>query len=150
MSSISDFTLPNQDGEDISWSNYRGKYVVLYFYPRDNTPGCTTEAVGFTTLKEEFSQLNCEVVGVSKDSVKKHRNFCDKKELTITLLSDEEGILLEDIGVWQQKKMAGREYMGIVRTTLLIDPEGEVVKQWDKVKVKGHVEEVFSTLKEIQ
>ncbi len=150
MDTIKEFTLPNQDGEEVSWSSYRGKYVVLYFYPKDSTPGCTTEAVGFTALKDEFAKLNCEVVGVSKDSVKRHRNFCDKKELTITLLSDEAGVLLEDVGVWQQKKLAGREYMGIVRTTFIINPEGEVVKRWDKVRVKEHVETVLATLKEIQ
>lgn len=147
---VKNFTLPNQDGEQIEWSSYRGKYVVLYFYPKDSTPGCTTEALGFTAAKDEFAKLNCEIIGVSKDSVKRHRNFCDKQNLTITLLSDEEGVVLEDLGVWQLKKNYGKEYMGIVRTTLLINPEGEIVHRWDKVKVKEHVETVLETLKQLQ
>ena len=149
MDKLSNFSLPNQDGETVTWDSYRGKYVVLYFYPKDNTPGCTTEAQGFTAKKDEFQALNCEIIGVSKDSVKKHKNFCEKKELSITLLSDEEGVLLEEAGVWQLKKMCGKEYMGIVRTTLLVDPEGNIVKRWDKVKVKNHVEEVYNALKEL-
>ncbi len=102
---VRNFTLPNQDGEEISFESYRGKNVVLYFYPKDSTPGCTTEAMEFTAEKDEFAKLNCEIVGLSKDSVKRHRNFCDKKELTITLLSDEEGTVLEQFGVWQQKNL---------------------------------------------
>ncbi len=141
------FSLSNQNGETVTNADFLEKKSVLYFYPRDNTAGCSTEAMEFSALKSEFEALGVQIYGVSADSVKKHQNFIAKKELTISLLSDEEHTLLEQMGVWQLKKMAGKEYMGIVRTTLIIDPNGVVTKRWDKVKVKGHVDEVLAYLK---
>ncbi len=145
-----EFCLPNQDEVEICLRDLKGKWVVLYFYPKDNTPGCTTEACDFTDNLPDFEELDAVVLGVSPDSPKKHRNFIEKKGLKITLLSDEDKKVLEEYGVWQLKKMCGREYMGVVRTTYLIDPEGKVAKRWDKVKVKGHVEKVKEELAKIK
>jgi len=145
-----EFCLPNQDEVEICLRDLKGKWVVLYFYPKDNTPGCTTEACDFTDNLPDFEELDAVVLGVSPDSPKKHRNFIEKKGLKITLLSDEDKKVLEEYGVWQLKKMCGREYMGVVRTTYLIDPEGKVAKRWDKVKVKGHVEKVKEELEKIK
>jgi len=145
-----DFCLPNQDEVDICLRDLKGKWVVLYFYPKDNTPGCTTEACDFTQNLPSFEELDAVVLGVSPDSPKKHRNFIEKKDLKITLLSDEEKRVLQDYGVWQLKKMCGREYMGVVRTTYLIDPKGKVAYRWDKVRVKGHVEAVKEKLEELR
>ncbi len=145
-----DFCLPNQDEVEICLRDLRGKWVVLYFYPKDNTPGCTKEACGFSENLPYFEELDAVILGVSPDSPKKHRNFISKKDLKITLLADEEKKVLEAYGVWQLKKMYGREYMGVVRTTYLIDPSGKVAKRWDKVKVKNHIEEVKEALKELK
>ncbi len=142
-----DFCLPNQDGEEICLRDLAGSWVVLYFYPKDNTPGCTTEALDFTAHLDQFQALGATVLGVSPDSVRRHRNFVDKKDLKVTLLSDEEKMVCQAYGVWQLKKNYGREYMGVVRSTFLIDPEGIIRAKWEKVKVKGHVEEVLATLK---
>ncbi len=147
---VKDFCLPNQDEVEICLRDLLGKWIVLYFYPKDNTPGCTTEAIDFTTHLKEFEELGSIVIGVSADSPKKHRSFIEKKELGITLLSDEEHKVLEQFGVWQLKKNYGREYMGIVRSTFIIDPDGVIRAVWEKVKVKGHVEEVLEKLKELQ
>jgi len=143
-----DFTLPNEAEEDVSLSGLRGKWVVLYFYPKDNTSGCTMEAIDFTRLLPDFENNGAVVIGVSPDSCKSHRNFRSKHELRVMLLSDPEKKVLSDYGVWQKKSMYGREYMGVVRTTVLIDPEGKVAKIWPKVKVKGHAEAVLEFLKE--
>ena len=145
-----DFTLNNQSEEDVSLSEYAGSWLVLYFYPKDNTSGCTLEAKEFTCLVDDFSDLNAMVIGVSKDSIKSHNNFIEKHDLGIELLSDPEHEVMEKYGVWQMKKLYGREFMGIVRSTFLISPEGEIAHVWYKVKAKGHAEKVFETLKELQ
>jgi len=145
-----DFCLPNQDDVEICLRDLRGKWVVLYFYPKDNTPGCTTEACEFTEALPEFSDLDAVILGVSADSTKKHRNFIEKKELAITLLSDEGTSMMQNYGVWQLKKNYGREYMGIVRSTYIIDPKGVVEAIWEKVRVKGHVEQVKEKLQTLQ
>ncbi len=148
--SVPDFCLPNQDEEEICFRDIKGKWIVLYFYPKDNTPGCTTEAVEFTEALPDFEGLNAIILGVSPDSPKKHRNFIEKKELKITLLSDEEKELCNAFGVWQLKKFMGREYMGVVRSTFIINPEGKIAAAWTKVKVKGHVEAVKAELEALQ
>lgn len=145
-----EFCLPNQDETEICIRDLSGKWIVLYFYPKDNTPGCTTEACDFTAAMPEFDDLDAVILGVSPDSPKKHRNFIEKKELKITLLADESKEMLESYGVWQLKKMYGREYMGVVRTTYIIDPEGNIAAGWEKVKVKGHVEAVKEKLSELR
>jgi len=145
-----DFCLPNQDNEEICLRDFSGSWVVLYFYPKDNTPGCTTEALDFTALKDEFEKEGAVILGVSPDSVKRHQNFIAKKELQITLLSDEEKEVAQKYGVWQLKKMYGKEYMGIVRSTFLINPDGKIAYIWPKVKVKGHAKEVLEKLKELK
>ncbi|NPA66594.1 MAG: thioredoxin-dependent thiol peroxidase [Epsilonproteobacteria bacterium] len=147
---VEDFCLPNQDGVEICLRDLAGKWVVLYFYPKASTPGCTTEACEFSEALPEFSDMDAVILGVSPDSVKKIANFAEKKDLTITLLSDEEHKVLEQFGVWQLKKNYGREYMGVVRSTFIIDPEGIIRAKWEKVRVKGHVEAVKEKLKELQ
>jgi len=141
-----DFTLKNKDGEDIKLSKYNGKWVVLYFYPKDNTKGCTQQAIDFTELMPEFNKADAVILGVSPDSEKSHAKFIDKHNLKIELLSDSEHKILKKYGVWQLKKMAGREYMGVVRTTYLINPKGVIENVWEKVRVKNHVENVKETL----
>jgi len=143
------FCLPNQDEEEICLRDLQGSWIVLYFYPKDNTPGCTTEACEFTAALPDFSGLGAAILGVSPDSPKKHRNFIEKKELGITLLSDEEKEVCETYGVWQLKKNYGREYMGVVRSTFLIDPDGTIAAVWEKVRVKGHVAEVKEKLADL-
>ncbi len=145
-----EFCLPNQDNEEICLRDLRGTWVVLYFYPKDNTPGCTTEACDFTEALPDFTDLGATILGVSPDSVKRHQNFIAKKDLKITLLSDEEKEVLQAYGVWQLKKNYGREYMGVVRSTYLIDPDGNVAAVWEKVRVKGHVEAVMAKLEALQ
>jgi peroxiredoxin Q/BCP len=147
---VPDFCLPNQDEEEICLRDIKGRWIVLYFYPKDNTPGCTTEACDFTVALPDFEGLDAIVLGVSPDSPKKHRNFIEKKELKITLLADEEKELCSTFGVWQLKKNYGREYMGVVRSTFIIDPDGKIAAKWEKVKVKGHVEEVKAKLEALQ
>ena len=145
-----DFCLPNQDSEEICLRDLREGWIVLYFYPKDNTPGCTSEALDFSAHIEDFSRLGAIVLGVSPDTVVKHRNFIEKKGLKVTLLSDEERSVLQAYGVWQLKKNYGREYMGVVRSTFLIDPEGLVAQKWEKVRVKAHVEAVLKKLEELK
>lgn len=142
-----DFTLPGSHGEQVSLTDFRGKYVVLYFYPRDNTPGCTREAQDFRDAAEEFEKLGAVIVGVSPDPVPSHEKFAAKHQLPFLLLSDEDHQVAEQYGVWQLKKMAGREYYGIVRSTFLIDPEGKLLEEWRNVRVAGHVEKVLEALK---
>ena len=144
------FCLPNQDDVEMCSRDLTGKWVILYFYPRDNTPGCTTEACEFTEAAPDFSELDAIILGVSADSTKKHRNFIEKKDLGITLLSDESTEMMQEYGVWQLKKNYGKEYMGIVRTTLIINPDGVVKAVFEKVRVKEHVAKVKAELERLQ
>ena len=123
--------------------------MVLYFYPKDNTPGCSIEAMTFTRYKDDFENNNTTIIGVSKDSCESHRKFIKNKNLNITLISDEDKDIQEKYGVWRLKKFMGREFMGTVRSTFLIDSKGKIRKIWDKVKVKGHVEEVLDEVKKL-
>ncbi|ALI54661.1 thioredoxin-dependent thiol peroxidase [Celeribacter marinus] len=141
--SAPDFILPRDGGDTVRLSDLRGQKVVLYFYPKDNTPGCTTEALDFTALKDDFAAAGTQVFGISKDSVKKHDNFCAKHSLGIPLLSDADGTVCEDYGVWAQKQMYGKTFWGIVRATYLIDAAGTVAQVWPKVKVAGHAAQVL-------
>jgi peroxiredoxin Q/BCP len=145
-----DFCLPNQDDIEICLRDLRGKWIVLYFYPRDNTPGCTTQACDFTQAAPDFSELDAVILGVSADSTKKHRNFIEKKDLGITLLSDEDTTVMQEYGVWQLKKNYGKEYMGIVRTTFIINPDGVIKAIFPKVRVKEHVAKVKEELQKLQ
>ncbi|MBT3238983.1 MAG: thioredoxin-dependent thiol peroxidase [Rhodospirillaceae bacterium] len=141
------FDLPTDGGETLSLKSLKGKTVVLYFYPKDSTPGCTTEAKDFRDLHKKFSDAGAVIVGASKDSIKRHENFIAKNDLPFRLLSDEDGVLCEAYGVWILKKLYGREYMGIERATFLIDGKGVIRNIWHKVKVKGHAEEVLEAVK---
>ena len=142
-----DFTLPADGGRTLSLSDYRGKFVVLYFYPKDDTPGCTKEAIGFSEVRDELAKLGAVVIGASKDTPAKHDKFIAKHDLTIPLVSSEDGKMLEDYGVWVEKNMYGKTYMGIQRATYLIDPQGIIAEVWPKVRVKGHVEEVVEAVR---
>ncbi|MCH2249352.1 MAG: thioredoxin-dependent thiol peroxidase [Cognatishimia sp.] len=142
-----DFTLPSTSGEDVTLSSLKPKAVVLFFYPRDNTSGCTKEAIGFSELKEAFAAENVEVFGLSKDDMKSHHKFVEKQELTVELLTDADSDVCEAYDVWKEKKMYGKTYMGIERSTFLIDGEGKIAQVWRKVKVPGHVEEVMEAAK---
>lgn len=143
------FTSLVDDGTSVSLSDFLGQPVVLYFYPRDDTPGCTTESCGFRDMMPHFSKLNCTVLGVSKDSVASHQKFKQKHGLNFPLISDAHGTLCEDFGVWVEKNMYGKKYMGIERSTFLIDGKGVVRGVWRKVKVPGHVDEVLAALKKL-
>ena len=145
-----DFLLPDQDGTMHTLAEYKGKWLVVYFYPRDNTAGCSLEASSFAALIEQYGGQDTAVIGVSADSVTNHAKFAQKLALPFTLLSDEKHSLLEITGVWQKKKMAGREYMGIVRSTVIVDPEGIVRHSWTKVKADGHAEQVLEKLKDLR
>lgn len=144
------FTLPDQNGGSHSLADYAGRWLVVYFYPKDNTSACTLEAVDFTALAPRFAERGAAVVGVSPDSVKSHAGFTAKKELGITLLSDPEHALLEAAGVWQKKKLYGKEHMGVVRSTCIVDPQGVVRAAWTKVKVPDHAVAVLAKLAELQ
>ncbi|WP_406656779.1 peroxiredoxin [Methanolobus sp. ZRKC2] len=142
-----EFCLFDHNEKEQCLKDYRDKWIVLYFYPRDNTSGCTREAQDFTALKEEFESEGAVILGVSKDSVESHRKFIEKKDLGITLLSDESIDIHQLYGVWRMKMNYGKEYMGTVRSTYLIDPEGKVTATWDKVRTKGHAQKVLDSLK---
>lgn len=145
--SAPDFTLPRDGGANITLSALKPGKVVLYFYPKDDTPGCTLEAQDFTARLADFTAAGTTVIGVSKDSVKAHDKFCKKHGLSIILASDEEGHTCEDYGVWVEKSMYGKTYMGVERTTFLIDGTGKVAQVWNKVSVKGHADEVLAAAK---
>ena len=138
-----DFTLPVTGGGTVSLSDLKGSAVVLYFYPRDDTPGCTKEAIGFTEHMAAFTAANTKVFGISRDTMAKHDKFVAKHDLGVPLLSDEEGSMTEDYGVWIEKNMYGKKSMGIERATYLVDADGKIARVWRKVKVPGHVEEVL-------
>ncbi len=142
-----DFTLPKSGGGEVKLSALKGKKVVVYFYPRDDTPGCTKEACGFRDNRPDFSKLKAEVIGISKDSVASHDKFKKKYELPFILASDADGKVIERYGAWVEKSLYGRKYMGIDRSTILIDEKGVVRGIWRKVKVPGHVEEVLKAAK---
>ena len=141
-----EFCLPDQNNRIICLKDFKGKWFVLYFYPKDNTSGCTQEAVDFSEYLKDFKRMDAAIIGVSPDSTKSHISFVNKHNLRITVLSDTEHNVLQKYGVWQKKKMYGREYYGVVRTTFLIDPKGKIVHKWEKVKVKGHVSDVKAAL----
>jgi peroxiredoxin Q/BCP len=144
------FSLPNQDEVEISLRDLEGKWVVLYFYPKDNTPGCTTEACDFTVAVPFFDARGAVILGVSPDSPKTHRSFSEKQNLDITLLADVTTDVAQAYGVWQMKKNYGKEYMGIVRSTFLINPEGKIAHIWNNVKVAGHAQAVKEVLDSLQ
>ena len=143
------FNLPSTNQKIFSLKENQGKYVILYFYPKDDTPGCTIETIDFNKLLPKFKKLNCEVYGVSKDSLKSHDKFRDKYKIKFDLLADEEIKVLKKYKVWGKKKFMGREFMGIIRSTYLIDKKGKILKVWDNVKVKDHAKEVLETLESI-
>ncbi len=144
------FSMSITEADEVATlDTYAGRYLILYFYPKDDTPGCTTEALDFTARKADFSGLNAEILGVSRDTIEKHNKFIAKKDLGIALGSDSEGHVTEAYGVWVEKSMYGKTYMGIQRATFLIGPDGKIAKVWPKVRVKGHVDDVLSRLREI-
>ena len=143
-----DIAMGTPDGGTVKPSDLKGKKLVIFFYPKDNTPGCTTEAKDFSALKDDFEAAGVELLGVSKDSAKKHQNFIAKHELTTPLATDaEEGGLSDALGIWTEKQMYGKTYMGMVRTTYLVDAKGKISQVWPKVKVKGHAEDVLAAAK---
>ena len=146
---IPTFSLPLSNDTLFDSNDLKKKLYIIYFYPKDNTPGCTNEAKDFSSLVEEFRKINVEVIGVSKDSIKKHLNFIEKQDLKIILGSDESGEVVEKFGVWVEKKMYGRTYMGIERSTFIVSSDREVIAIFRKVKVKNHAQTVLEKVKEI-
>ena len=144
-----DFKLPSTSKDKYSLKDSIGKYVVIYFYPKDDTPGCTIETNDFNKLLSKFKKLECEVYGISKDNLKSHDKFRDKYKIKFDLLADEELTVLKKYKVWGKKKFMGREFMGINRTTFLIDKKGKIIKIWENVKVKDHAKDVLETVKNI-
>jgi peroxiredoxin Q/BCP len=145
-----EFSLPNQDGKEVRLADFQGRWVILYFYPKDNTPGCTREAIDFTRHLPELENLGAVVLGVSPDSTKSHCNFQQKHSLKVTLLSDPTHQVLSAYGAWKPKKLYGREFLGVVRSTFLIDPQQKIAHIWMPVNVNGHVEDVLHTLQHLQ
>ena len=141
------FCLPDETGQTVCLADLHGRSVIVYFYPKDDTPGCTTEACGFRDKREMFKGINANVLGISKDSVKSHAKFKEKYELNFPLLSDEKGEVCAAYGVWKEKSMYGKTYMGIERTTFLINKDGVIAHIWPKVSVTGHVDEVVKAVK---
>ena len=145
-----DFKLPSTNKKEFSLKDSLGKYVVIYFYPKDDTPGCTIETNDFNKLLPKFKKLNCDIFGISKDNLKSHNKFRDKYKIKFDLLADEEIKVLKKYKVWGKKKFMGREFMGTNRSTFLIDKKGKIIKIWQNVKVKDHAKEVLNTLKNFQ
>ncbi|MEK1850591.1 MAG: peroxiredoxin [Phyllobacterium sp.] len=146
-SNAPDFTLPRDGGGTITLSGLRGNPVILYFYPKDDTSGCTQEAIEFSGLRPQFEKLGAKVIGMSPDPVKKHDKFKTKHDLKVDLVADEDKAIIESYGLWVEKSMYGRKYMGVERTTFLIDSDGKIAKIWNKVKVPGHAAEVLEAAK---
>ena len=144
------FSLPDQNGNTHSLADYAGKWLVVYFYPKDSTPGCTKEACNFRDGRDDLKALGAEVIGISKDSVKSHAKFVDKHELNFTLLSDESTETIQAFGSWKLKKFMGREYMGILRDTYLIDPKGEIVKKYEGVNPLTHYQQLIKDLETLR
>lgn len=145
-----DFTLTDDSGQTIKLSKFKGQAVVVYFYPKDDTPGCTTQVKNFSCLSDAFNDAGAEVIGISPDSVQSHKKFKTKHELSITLAADEEKTVANAYGVWVEKAMYGKKYMGVDRSTFLIDTRGKIARQWRKVKVPGHVDEVLAAVKALK
>lgn len=145
---LPDFSIPNQTGEIVNSNDLKGFWTVLYFYSKDNTPGCTQEACDFRDANHDLKKLGCRILGVSKDSSKSHSGFISKYDLSFDLLSDTSGELCEKFGVWVEKSMYGKKYFGIQRATFLINPDGEIVHVWEKINVKNHANEVLKFLQE--
>ncbi len=151
MKQAPDFSLQDQDGTTRTLKDYAGKWVVLYFYPKDDTPGCTTEACSFRDERDAIADFgNATVIGVSKDSVKRHKKFAEKYDLNFTLLSDPSHEMIEAYGAWQEKSMFGRKYIGIQRATVIINPDGKIVKEYPSVDPKDHAVEIINDLKRLQ
>ena len=143
------FKLPSSNDQNFEINKNLDQYLAIYFYPRDNTPGCTNEAKDFTKLYKQFKKLNCEILGISKDSIESHKKFINKFKIPFQLLSDEKIIVLKKYGAWGEKSIYGKKFMGIKRTTVLINPKGKIIKIWNNVKVKDHAKEVLNFLKEV-
>ncbi len=144
-----DFCLSSSTGDEVCLKDLKGKWVVLYFYPKDNTPGCTKESKEFSNNLEKIKKMGSEVFGISKDSIKSHCKFAEKHSLMVPLLSDLEVSMIKDYKVWKPKKMFGKEFLGVVRATYIIGPDGKIAHVWPKVKVTGHVEDVMAKLREL-
>jgi peroxiredoxin Q/BCP len=142
------FKIPSSNNKEFELKKNKNKFLIIYFYPRDNTPGCTNEAKDFSKLYKEFKKLNCEIFGISKDSIESHKKFISKFKIPFQLLSDEKIVALKKYRAWGEKSMYGKKFMGIKRTTVLISPKGKIIKIWNNVKVKEHAIEVLSCLKE--
>jgi thioredoxin-dependent peroxiredoxin len=142
------FKIPSSNNKEFELKKNKNKFLIIYFYPRDNTPGCTNEAKDFSKLYKEFKKLNCEIFGISKDSIESHKKFISKFKIPFQLLSDEKNIALKKYGAWCEKSMYGKKFMGIKRTTVLINPKSKIIKIWNNVKVKDHAKEVLNCLKE--
>ena len=142
------FKIPSSNNKEFELKKNKNKFLIIYFYPRDNTPGCTNEAKDFSKLYKEFKKLNCEIFGISKDSIESHKKFISKFKIPFQLLSDEKIIVLKKYGAWGEKSMYGKKFMGIKRTTVLINLKGKIIKIWNNVKVKDHAKEVLNCLKE--
>jgi peroxiredoxin Q/BCP len=142
------FKIPSSNNVEFELKSNKNKFLIIYFYPRDNTPGCTNEAKDFSKLYKEFKKLNCEIFGISKDSIESHKKFISKFKIPFQLLSDEKIVVLKKYRAWGEKSMYGKKFMGIKRTTVLISPKGKIIKIWNNVKVKEHAKEVLSCLKE--
>jgi peroxiredoxin Q/BCP len=142
------FKIPSSNNKEFELKNNKKKFLLIYFYPRDNTPGCINEAKDFSKLYKEFKKLNCEIIGISKDTIESHKKFINKFKIPFQLLSDEETLVLKKYGAWGEKSMYGKKFIGVKRTTVLINPKGKIIKIWNNVKVTDHAKEVLNFLKE--